>query len=61
MRYWLDGEDEDYERELEGVSRFGGVPPQPISPLHVVGVTLLVGIHAIALTFLVVAFALRVQ
>ena len=25
MRYWIGDEDEDYERELEGVHRFGGL------------------------------------
>jgi hypothetical protein len=46
VRYWVNGEDENYERELERVSRFGGVPPAPMSPSDVAGVVLLVGTQA---------------
>jgi hypothetical protein len=41
VQYWVNGEDENYERELERVSRFGGVPPAPMSPSDVAGVVLL--------------------
>ena len=30
MRYWYNGEDEDIDRELERVRRFGGPMPAPI-------------------------------
>ena len=57
MRYWVNGEDEGYERESERVLRFGGVPPAPVSPSEVVGMVLLVGIQALlfisAIAFLI--------
>jgi hypothetical protein len=58
VRYWVNGEDENYERELERVSRFG-VPPAPMSPSDVAGVVLLVGTQAVLLTSVIVAFVLR--
>jgi hypothetical protein len=56
VRYWLDGEDEDYERELDRVSRFGGAAPSPMRPSHVAGVALLVGIQALAFASVILAF-----
>jgi hypothetical protein len=47
VRYWINGEDEGYEREFDRVRRFGGVPPAPISPCEVVGMVFLVGIQAV--------------
>jgi hypothetical protein len=61
VRYWLDGEDENYERELERVSRFGGPPPAPMSPSDVAGIVLLVGIQAVLFSSAVVAFVLWLQ
>jgi hypothetical protein len=31
VRYWHNGEDEHFEREMDRVRRFGGLPPAPIS------------------------------
>jgi hypothetical protein len=61
VRYWVNGEDENYERELERVSRFGGVPPAPMSPSDVAGVVLLVGTQAVLLTSVIVAFVLSLR
>jgi hypothetical protein len=61
VRYWVNGEDENYERESERVSRFGGVPPAPMSPSDVAGVVLLVGTQAVLLTSVIVAFVLSLR
>ena len=61
VRYWVNGEDENYERELDRVSRFGGVPPAPMSPSDVAGVVLLVGTQAVLLTSVIVAFVLSLR
>lgn len=58
MRYWINGEDEDYERELEHVRLFGGPPPAPMSRSDVAGIVLLVGIQAMLFTSLILAFLL---
>jgi hypothetical protein len=58
MRYWLQGEDESYERECERVRRVGGVPPAPISQRVVVAIAFLVGLHALALTGAIAVFLL---
>jgi len=60
MRYWLDGEDEGYERECDRVRHFGGVWPAPTSGFDVAAITLLVFIHALAFIGAAVAFALWV-
>jgi len=59
MRYWFQGVDEGYERELVRVRRFGDVPPAPISLRVVTAVVLLVALHAIALTGAIAAFVLE--
>jgi hypothetical protein len=59
VRYWLDGEDEDYERELERVNRFGGAQPSPLRASHAAGVAFLVGIQAVALMSVIFAFVLE--
>ena len=61
MRYWLNGEDESYERELERVSRFGGAPPAPMSPSDVAGLVLFVGTQAVLITSAIVAFVLSLR
>ena len=61
MRYWVNGEDENYEREMEHVGRFGGSPPAPMSPSDVVGVVLLVGTQAVLFTSVIVAFVLSLR
>ena len=43
MRYWVNGEDEDFERECERVRRFGGVPPST-SGLETLGLALVYGL-----------------
>jgi len=58
VRYWINGEDEDYKRESERVRRFGGPPPAPMSHSDVAGVVLLVGIQTILLTSVIVVFVL---
>jgi hypothetical protein len=47
MRYWFDGEDEDYERELQRIARCGGAPPAPITSLYLTCFALLVVIQAV--------------
>jgi len=59
VRYWLDGEDEDYERELDRVKRFGGAQPSLLRAFHVAGVAFLVVIQAVAFISVVVAFVLE--
>jgi hypothetical protein len=61
VRYWVNGEDENYERELERVSRLGGVPPAPMSPFDVAGVILLVGTQVVLFTSVIVAFVLSLH
>jgi hypothetical protein len=61
VRYWLNGEDESYERELERVSRFGGAPPAPMSPSDVAGLVLLVGIQALLFTSVIGACVLSLR
>ena len=61
MRYWVNGEDENNEREVERVGRFGGVPPALMSPSDVAGVVLLVGTQAVLLTSVIVAFVLSLR
>jgi len=61
VRYWLNGEDENYERELERVSRFGGTLPAPMSPSDVAGLVLLVGIQAVLFTSIIVACVLSLR
>jgi hypothetical protein len=60
VRYWVNGEDESYEREVERVSRFGVSPP-PMSPSDVAGVVLLVGTQAVLFTSVIVAFVLSLK
>ena len=59
MRYWINGEDEDYERELERVRRFGGVPPQPMSESVMAGIVVLGGIQVLLLASMVFALLAR--
>jgi hypothetical protein len=59
VRYWVDGEDEDYERELERVRRFGGVPPQPMSASVMVGIVVLGGVQVLVLASMVFALLAR--
>jgi len=61
VRYWVNGEDENCERELERVSRFGGAPPAPMSPSDVAGVVLLVGTQAVLFMSVIVAFVLSLR
>ena len=61
VRYWINGEDEDYERELQHVRRFGGPPPVPMSRSVVAGVVLLVGIQAMLFTSVILAFVLSLR
>jgi hypothetical protein len=61
MRYWVNGEDENYERELERVTRFGGPPPAPMSPSDVAGLVFLVGIQAVLFTSAIAAFVLSLR
>jgi hypothetical protein len=51
VRYWVSGEDENYERELERVSRFGGAP---MLPSNVAVLVLLVCIQAVLFTTIVI-------
>jgi hypothetical protein len=53
VRYWVSGEDENYERELERVSRFGGAPPAPMLPSNVAALVLLVCMQAVLFTTIV--------
>jgi len=50
MRYWFQGEDEDYGKECERVRQFGGTPPAPISLGALATIVLLVSLHIAALT-----------
>jgi hypothetical protein len=50
MRFWFQGEDEDYTRECERVRQVGGVPPAPISLGLMATLVLLVSLHLVALT-----------
>ena len=61
MRYWIGDEDEDYERELEGVHRFGGLSPAPMSPVNVAGMVLLVGIQALLFTSVIAGFVFSLR
>jgi hypothetical protein len=59
VRYWIDGVDEDYERELEHVSRFGGAPPAPLSLSSLAGLIFLVAIQLVLCSSLFIALVLR--
>jgi len=61
VRYWFDGEDEDYDRELERIRRFGGAQPAPVSPSNLAGLVLLVGIQAFLFASVIVGFVLWLQ
>src|ERR1700730_9899973 len=61
VRYWVNGEDESYEREGERVSRFGGSPPPPVSPSDVAGGAVLVCTQPVLFTFVIVAFVLSLK
>jgi hypothetical protein len=59
VRYWINGEDEDYRREMERVSRVGGAPPAPLSLSSVAGMVLLVGIQVVLFATLLAILVLR--
>ena len=61
MRYWLNGEDEDYDRELARVSRFGGARPASLSRSDVAGVVFLIGIHVVAFVSLIASFLVSLR
>jgi len=61
VRYWVDGEDGDYERELGRIQRFGGAQPAPVSSSNLAGLVLLVGIQAFLFTSVIVGFGLSLQ
>jgi hypothetical protein len=61
VRYWINGEDEDYERELQHVRRFGGPPPGPMSRSDVAGIVLLVGFQGMLFTSVILAFVLSLR
>ena len=52
MRYWVNGEDEDYERELERVQQFGGHPPAPASSTLLAAIILIGGVQALLIVSL---------
>jgi hypothetical protein len=58
VRYWFGGEDEDYEKERERVTRFGGDPPAPVSFVLSAGVVLLVITHTTAISLLILVLTL---
>lgn len=53
MRYWIHGEDEDYDREVERVSRCGEIPPSPIAPRESAGLAFLVSVQVLLFAFLI--------
>lgn len=59
MRYWIDGEDENYERELERARRLGGALPAPLSLSSVAGMVILVGIQVVLFASLLAILVLR--
>ena len=61
MRYWVNGEDENFERELERVSGFGGSPPAPMWPADVAVVVVLVAAQAVLFTSVILAFVLSLR
>jgi hypothetical protein len=61
VRYWVNGEDENDERELERVTRFGGAPPAPMSSSDMAGVVLLVGVQALQFTSVIVTVVLELR
>jgi hypothetical protein len=61
VRYWVDGEDENYDRELARIRRFGGAQPAPVSPSNLAGLVLLVGIQAFLFASVIVGFVLWLQ
>jgi hypothetical protein len=58
MRYWYDGEDEDYQRELQRIERCGGASPAPIGPLNLTCFALLAGIQVIGVVSAILAIVL---
>ena len=61
MLYWVGAEDEDYDRELDCIRRFGGAQPAPVSSSNLAGLVLLVGIQAFLFTSVIVGFGLSLQ
>ena len=59
MRYWFNGEDEDYERELERVRRFGAEPPSPMAASTIVAIVFLSGFEVILVVSVLVVLFLR--
>jgi hypothetical protein len=52
LRFWHNGEDEDYNRELARVQRFGGMRPAPVSKRETAAVVLLLSAQALMLAAL---------
>jgi hypothetical protein len=59
VRYWINGEDEDYHREMERVSRVGGAQPAPLSLSSVSVMVLLIGIQVVLFASLLAILVLR--
>jgi hypothetical protein len=59
VRYWIDGEDENYERELDRVRRLGGALPAPLSLASVAGMVLLVGVQVVLFASLIAVLVLH--
>lgn len=53
MRYWFHGEDEDFEREMERVRRFGGAEPVIASPDTIAALVFVYGVQVILLVALI--------
>ncbi len=55
MRYWISGEDEDYERELARATRWNIPPPAPLSGTILAGIVLLAGGEALLFLSMIAA------
>jgi hypothetical protein len=53
VRYWVNGEDEDYDREVERVSRGAEIPPAPVAPFEIASIAFLVSVQVLLFAFLI--------
>jgi len=55
VRYWIAGEDEDYDREFERATRSGQALPAPVSLSDKIGIALLTAIEVVLIVSLIAA------
>jgi len=59
VRYWVNGEDEDYDREAEHARRFGGKPPSHRA--ETLGLAFVFGVEGLLILSVIVALIVSLR